>query len=117
VSLPTLTSPLLLSDINHATVRHSEFYGIATFGLVPGLGGGNVIRALRSELSVESTVFLGCAANSGAYAPIVDNHEWKNFSISNSIFIDYGIRSYFGKMGLGAPLSWINFGGRRAENS
>ncbi|HEX3186021.1 MAG TPA: carboxypeptidase regulatory-like domain-containing protein [Pyrinomonadaceae bacterium] len=102
---------LLLSDINHATVRHSEFYGIATFGLVPGLGGGNVIRAVRSELSVESTVFLGCAANSGAYAPIVDNHEWKNFSISNSIFIDYGIRSYFGKMGLGAPLSWINFGG------
>jgi hypothetical protein len=102
---------LLLSDINHATVRHSEFYGIATFGLVPGMGGGNIIRAVRSELSVESTVFLGCAANSGAYAPIIDNHEWKKFSISNSIFIDYGIRSYFGKMGLGAPLSWINLGG------
>jgi hypothetical protein len=102
---------LFMSDVNHATVRHVEFYGLATFGTIPGLGGGNIIRAVRSELSVESTVFLGCAANSGAYAPIIDNHEWKRFSISNSIFIDYGMRSYFGKMGLGAPLSWINLGG------
>ncbi|HEU4432812.1 MAG TPA: carboxypeptidase regulatory-like domain-containing protein, partial [Pyrinomonadaceae bacterium] len=101
---------LFMTDVNHATVRHNEFYGLATFGTIPGLGGGNIIRAVRSELSIESTVFLGCAANSGAYAPIVDNHEWKRFSISNSIFVDYGIRSYFGKMGLGAPISWINFG-------
>ena len=101
---------LFMSDVKHATVRHNEFYGLATFGTVPGLGGGNIIRAVRSELSIESTVFLGCAANSGAYAPIVDNHEWKRFSISNSIFIDYGMRSYFGKMGLGAPISWINLG-------
>lgn len=102
---------LFLSDIKHATVRHSEFYGIATFGTVPGLGGGNIIRAVRSELSVETTMFLGCAANSGAYAPIIENIEWKRFSIANSIFIDYGLRSYFGKMGLGAPLSWINIAG------
>ena len=99
---------LYLSDIKHATVRHSEFYGLATFASIPGLGGGNIIRAVRSELSVESSVFLGCASNSGAYAPIIDNIEWKKFSISNSIFIDYGLRSYFGKLGLGAPLSWIN---------
>ena len=99
---------LFLIDIKHATVRHSEFYGIATFGTVPGLGGGNIIRAVRCELSVESSMVLGSAANSGAYAPIIENIEWKRFSISNSIFIDYGLRSYFGKMGLGAPLSWIN---------
>lgn len=102
---------IFLSDINHATIRHSEFYGVSTFGLVAGLGGGNIVRAVRSELSIESTVFLGCTANSGSYAPIVENIEWKRFSISNSIFIDYGLRSFFGKMGLGAPLSWINFGG------
>lgn len=102
---------LFMSDVNHATVRHSEFYGLATFGTVPGLGGGNIIRAVRSELSVESTVVLGCTSNSGAYAPIIENIEWKRFSISNSIFIDYGTRSYFGKMGLGAPLSWINLAG------
>src|SRR5687767_9493950 len=102
---------LFLIDIKHATVRHSEFYGIATFGAVPGLGGGNIIRAVRCELSVESSMVLGSAANSGAYAPIIENIEWKRFSISNSIFIDYGLRSYFGRMGLGSPLSWINLAG------
>jgi hypothetical protein len=101
---------LFFIDIKHATVRHSEFYGIATFGSIPGLGGGNIIRADRCELSVESSMVLGSASNSGAYAPIIENVEWKRFSISNSIFIDYGLRSYFGKMSLGAPLSWINLG-------
>lgn len=101
---------LLFKDVNHATVRHCEFYGVSTFGSILGSGGGNIIRAVRSELSIESTVFLGCTANSGTYAPIVENIHWKRFSISNSIFIDYGLRSFFGKMGLGAPLSWINFG-------
>jgi hypothetical protein len=99
---------IYLSDIDQATIRHCEFYAISTFGLKPGFGGGNVIRAVRSEMSIELTVFLGCTANSGAYAPIVENIEWRKFSISNSIFIDYGLRTYFGKMGLGAPLSWIN---------
>lgn len=99
---------LFLIDIKHATVRHSEFYGISTFDGVFGLGGGNIIRADRSELSVETSMFLGCAANSGSYAPIIENVQWKRFSISNSIFIDYGLRSFFGKMGLGAPFSWIN---------
>jgi hypothetical protein len=65
-------------------------------------------------------MFLGSATNGGAYAPIVENLEWYGFHISNSIFIDYGLRSFFGKMGLGAPLSWINFGAvapRTAESS
>lgn len=99
---------MYLSDIEKATIRHCEFYGISTFGLRPGFGGGNVVRAVRSELSIELSVFLGCTANSGAYAPIIENVEWKKFSISNSIFLDYGLRAFFGKMGLGAPLSWIN---------
>ncbi|HEX6174358.1 MAG TPA: glycosyl hydrolase family 28-related protein, partial [Candidatus Binatia bacterium] len=99
---------LYLSDIDKATIRHCEFYGISTFGLRPGFGGGNLVRAVRSELSIELTVFLGCTANSGAYAPVVENVEWKKFTISNSIFLDYGLRPFFGKTGLGAPLSWIN---------
>lgn len=97
-----------LSDIEKATIRHCEFYGISTFGLRPGFGGGNIVRAVRSDLSVELSVFLGCTANSGAYAPIIENVEWKKFSISNTIFLDYGLRPLFSKMGLGAPLSWIN---------
>ena len=101
---------LYLSDIEKITIRHSEFYGISTFGLRTGFGGGNVVRAVRSGMSIESTVFLGCTANSGAYAGLVENLEWHSFSISNSIFLDYGQRPFFGKTGLGAPLSWINIG-------
>lgn len=100
---------LFMSDIENATIFHTEFYGISTFGLVPELGGGNLIRAVRSDLNINQLMVLGSTANSGAYAPIVENIEWKGFHISNSIFIDFGIRSFFGKMGLGAPLSWINF--------
>ena len=99
---------LYMLDIDQATVRHCEFYGISTFGLVPNQGGGNLIRAIRSDMSIETTVFLGSTANSGSNAPVVENIEWKRFSISNSIFIDYGLRSFFGKTGLGAPFSWIN---------
>lgn len=98
---------IYLSDIDKATIRHCEFYGISTFGLVSGLGGGNVIRAVRSDLSVELSVFLGSTANSGAYAPLIENVEWRRFSISNAIFLDYGLRTFFSKTGLGAPLSWI----------
>lgn len=98
---------LYLTDIDDATVRHCEFYGISSFGLVSGAGGGNVIRAERSELSVELSVFLGSTANSGAYAPLIENVEWRRVSVSNSIFLDYGLRTFFSKTGLGAPLSWI----------
>ena len=99
---------LNMSDIDQATVFHCEFYGVSTFGRVPGLGGGNLIRAVRSNLNIDQLVVLGSTADSGAYAPIIENIHWKGFQISNSIFIDYGLRSFFGKMGLGAPISWIN---------
>ena len=100
---------LNMSDIKQAKIFHCEFYGISTFGLVAGEGGGNIIRAQRTDLTIDQMMVLGSTTNSGAYAAIVDNREWKGFHISNSIFIDFGIRSFFGKMGLGAPLSWINF--------
>ena len=101
---------LNMSDIKQAKIFHCEFYGISTFGLVAGEGGGNVIRAQRTDLTIDQMMVLGSTANSGAYAAIVENREWKGFHISNSIFIDFGVRSFFGKMGLGAPISWINFG-------
>jgi len=101
---------LNFSDITSATIYHCEFYGISTFGLVAGQGGGNLIRAVRSDLTIQQSSVLGSTANSGAYAAIVENVDWKGFTISNSVFIDYGQRSFYGKMGLGAPISWINFG-------
>jgi hypothetical protein len=101
---------LNFSDITSATIYHCEFYGISTFGLVAGEGGGNVIRAARSDLTIQQSSVLGSTANSGAYAGVVENVDWKGFTISNSIFLDYGQGAFYGKMGLGAPLSWINFG-------
>lgn len=93
---------LNLSDIQDATIRHCEFYGVSS------MGGGNVVRSVRSSISIELSVFLGCTANSGAYAPVVENIDWRGFKISNSIFLDYGLRPFFGKTGLGSPFSWIN---------
>lgn len=95
---------LSLNNIDEATIRHCEFYGIST------LLGGSIVRTTRSAMSIEQSVFLGCTANSGLYAPVVENIEWRKVVISNSIFLDYGQRPFFSKTGFGAPLSWINVG-------
>src|SRR5690242_17570576 len=71
---------LFLVDVAKATIYHCEFYGISSFGTVSDGTAGNVVRAVRSDLSIEQSVFLGCAANSGAYGPIVENLTWKGFS-------------------------------------
>ena len=101
---------LYLIHIDQATIRHCEFYGVSSFGLVPNHGGGNVVRAVDCDLTIELSVFLGCTANSGAYAPVVENLLWRKFTMTNSIFLDYGQRTFFSKTGLGAPLSWIDIG-------
>ncbi len=105
---------LYFVDIDDAKIRHCEFYGLSTFGVTPELGGGNLVRAVDSELSIELSVFLGCTANSGAYGALVENLYWRKFNINNSIFLDYGQRTFFGKTGLGAPLSWIDIGNATA---
>ena len=100
-----------LTTIDKATIRHCEFYGLSTFAQSPLYGSGNIVRAVNSNLSIELSVFLGCTASSGAYGAVVENLLWRKFSITNSIFLDYGIRpGFFSKTGLGAPLSWINIG-------
>ena len=102
---------LHLDMIEKATISHCEFYGLSTFGLKPEYGGGNIVRAVQSNLSIELSVFLGCTGNSGAYAAVVANLLWRKFSITNSIFLDYGQRpGFFSKTGYGAPLSWIDIG-------
>jgi hypothetical protein len=99
---------LYLGYIEKALIRHCEFYGLSSFGVVPGFGGGNIVRAVQSELWIDVSVFLGCTANSGSYAPVVENIDWRKFTMTNSIFLDYGLRAFFSKTGLGAPFSWIN---------
>jgi hypothetical protein len=95
-----------LRDIDHADIRHCEFYGLSS--ITPG---GAIVQAVRSHLRVEQTVFLGCTAASGYHTSVVHNIQWKGVSFEQVIFADYGQRPvFFGKCYLSAPMSWINFG-------
>ena len=96
---------LVLVDVVEATVRHCEFYGLAS------LVGGNIIQSLRSDLHLEQSVFLGCATNSGLYSSVVENVEWKGITVSDTVFVDYGQRpELYGKLSLAAPYSWVSVG-------
>jgi hypothetical protein len=97
-----------LGDIGQAVIRHCEFYGISS--LV-----GAVIYVKGSALHVEQSKFLGTVSNSGIYAPVIDNQEWKSVSVADVVFIDYGLRpELFGKTGFGAPFAWVNVGNAAA---
>jgi hypothetical protein len=96
---------LFLSDIGKAQIKHSEFYGLAT------LTGAGVVAALRCDLEIMQSKFLGSTATSGLYIPIVQNLEWYGITVSDTTFLDYGQRpELFSKTGYAAPISWINIG-------
>ena len=58
---------LMLSDIEKAQIKHSEFYGLAT------MTGGGIVMAVRSDLEITQSKFLGSTATSGFYIPVVQN--------------------------------------------
>jgi hypothetical protein len=104
---------LALNDIREADIRHCEFYGLSSL-----MAGGAIVRSVRSRLTVEESVFLGCTSNSGVGAPVVQNLDWKGITIENAVFVDYGQRpELFGKLGLAAPASWVNLGNAAAVES
>ena len=97
---------LNLDRIQGATIRHCEFYGLAT-----QIESGAIVKSVRSSLSLEQSKFLGCTGNSGVNVPIVDDLQWKGVSVTNCTFVDYGQRpELYSKTGIGPPLSWINIG-------
>lgn len=97
---------LRLNGISQATIRHCEFYGLATF-----TAGGAIVFASSTDLTIEQTAFLGCAADSGITTSIVQNINWLGISVSDSKFIDYGNRpDFFSKTPLQSPYSWVNIG-------
>jgi hypothetical protein len=97
---------LNLFEIDQATVRHCEFYG-----LISQVQGGSIVRAARSHLKIEQTKFLGSTGNSGVFVPTVECLEWKGITVENSIFIDYGQRpELFSKTGMAAAYSWLIIG-------
>jgi len=99
-----------ISDVEDATVRHCEFYGLAT-----RTAGGAILLARRSALRVEQTKFLGSFGTSGNYTPDVQNLEWKGISFSDVVFMDYGQRSdIYCKCDYGATWAWVNVGNAAA---
>ena len=96
---------LALNDVREATIRHCEFYGLASL-----VAGGAIVQAVRSRLTVEQTVFLGSTCSSGVYSSVVQNLEWKGITIADTIFADYGQRAeLYGKLNT-PPFSWVNIG-------
>ncbi|MFY9622293.1 MAG: carboxypeptidase regulatory-like domain-containing protein [Pyrinomonadaceae bacterium] len=99
--------------VDDATIRHCEFYGLLNEAF-----GGAIVRAIQSGLAIQQTKFLGSSGNSGVYAPIVENLQWKRIAVSDTVFLDYGQRpELYGKTGYGAPISWINAGNAAAVTS
>ncbi|HSE16291.1 MAG TPA: carboxypeptidase regulatory-like domain-containing protein [Pyrinomonadaceae bacterium] len=96
---------LLLGDIGKAQLKHNEFYGLATLA-----DGGAIVTAVRSDLEISLSKFLGSTATSGYYLPIVQNLEWHGITVTDTTFLDYGTRELFSKTGVAAPISWINIG-------
>ena len=103
---------LALFGIPDATIRHCEFYGLST------LVGGSIVMAVRSQLNIEQSVFLGTTANSGLNSPVVENIEWKGVTIVDAVFADYGQPAgFYGKLGLAPPYSWVNIGNAAARRA
>lgn len=100
-------------SVANATIRHSEFYGLSTLE-----AGGAVVHADSSRLTMDRTVFLGCTGNSGVTTPVVLNTTWKGFSVTETVFMDYGQRpDYYGKLSLAAPYSWVMLGNTAAPSN
>lgn len=96
---------LLMTDIDKAQLKHNEFYGLVT--LFPG---GGIVEAIRTDLEISLSKFLGSTATSGFYIPVVENREWRGLTVTDTTFLDYGTRELFSKTGIAAPISWINIG-------
>lgn len=97
---------LLMTDIDKAQLQHNEFYGLIT--LYPG---GAIVEAIRTDLEISRSKFLGSTATSGWYIPVVENREWRGVTVTDTTFLDYGCgRELFSKTGIAAPISWINIG-------
>jgi hypothetical protein len=102
-----------LSDIREAKIQHCEFYGLASF-----VRNGAIVLASRSQLNITETAFLGCTVGSGYNGAVVQNTSWKNISITESVFTDYGLRpGFFGKTTWGAVYSWVGIGNAAAVDN
>src|SRR5258708_5828265 len=101
---------LHLSNIDDATIRRCEFYGLSSL-----VADGAIVYAQGSDLKISDSAFLGCAGNSGTYTSIVQVYEWKGISVIGTRFVDYGTRpNFYSKTPLMSPFAWVSVGGAAA---
>lgn len=99
-----------LHRIDNATVRHCEFYGLATLAAE-----GAIVYAEGCDLKIEDSAFLGCTSDSALSTSLVQNYNWRGVAVRDTRFIDYGNRpDYFSKTPLAVPFAWISVGGAAA---
>ncbi len=104
---------LSLSDIDNAIVRYCEFYGLGAI-----VGGGAIVHAYHSNLTVEDSAFLGCATATSSNSSVIQNILWRGIAVTGTRFIDYGNRAnYFSKTTLSPPYSWISIGNAAAADA
>lgn len=97
---------LNLSEVDHVTIQHCEFYGLSSLGV-----GGAIVWAHGADFTLLQTAFLGCATNSGTGSPIVKITSWLGVLVRDVKFVDYGERgNFFSKTPLQSPYSWILVG-------
>jgi len=97
---------LSLVGVDEATIRHCEFYGLASL-----VAGGAILAADHTDLKLQQTAFLGCATNSGVQTSVVQNTSWYGVSVNDCKFVDYGRRAgFYSKTPLAAPYSWVMIG-------
>lgn len=95
-----------LANITTATIQHCEFYGLASL-----VAGGAIVAAVHTDLRLQQTAFLGCAASSGLSTSVVQTASWLGISVVDCKFIDYGLREdFFSKTPLSVPLAWVMIG-------
>src|SRR6185503_17795741 len=73
---------LFLLDIDKAQLIHNEFYGLATL-----VEGGAIVEAVRTDLEISLSKFLGSTATSGAYIPVVQNVQWRGITVTDTTFL------------------------------
>ena len=103
---------LYLSEVEDATIHHCEFYGLRT-----SAGTAGVVFAYLSGLRIQQTKFLGTFGDSSVNTPVVQNIEWKNISLSDVAFVDYGSRPELYCKCEGATYSWVTVGNAAATSA
>lgn len=98
---------LTLTHCAQALVHRCDFYGLSST-----VTNGAVLRAVQTDLRIQSSAFRGCGGNSGAAAAVVRNDDSRAVTVTDTSFVDYGYLNgvFHSKTPIAAPEAWIRVG-------